>query len=413
MGIAKEDLEAGARCFHVEKQGGPGGVAVQQKLVSVKVLKVDKTFALVETEQGKRRYVPFSQLQRDDGWVREREKRESEKRARIAREAKPPEPLKFTLADKLMTPETTSNKGATESDREEARRAIEELRVQSTSPPPSAPAPKPVDRSKRLTAAEKNKALDTYLEALEAGMTLDEAIELCGVNETTVRRYQEMRKRGIPLKDSILGRIPGSKTRSAEERRRIAIAALTEYPDNMRASIGLCVEVSNIHKYIKQLREGLLGEVPPEAKQPRLAAGAGHRKTIAAWEAAQKQAEAAQKQAEAAPVAAETPSPPAVRLVPPPAAVEPPAPPPAPPPEPPPEPGARILEARVSELEGELEALRGARVEATALRAELERVLAEKPDAPEALARELKDMKAENERLRARIAKLLTLIAED
>lgn len=133
MTIKRDELYEGGYCFLKSRQHFAGGMGTSEKLRRAKVLKVVRAGAKVEILDSKRILtVPFGQLAPDEEWLDERDRREEQKKKRNAQlrlvpDGEVPEPLTYSLKDKL-----DSAVQATE--RQQALEAINQLRNPVTDP---------------------------------------------------------------------------------------------------------------------------------------------------------------------------------------------------------------------------------------------------------------------------------------
>lgn len=111
MAIARDELYENGQAFLIVQQPGAGGAARAYAQKPVKVLEIMRGAARVRREDGREITVKFSDLVADHEWLDERDKKEEDKKARVARESKlelveavPPrnaEPLKVSMADMI------------------------------------------------------------------------------------------------------------------------------------------------------------------------------------------------------------------------------------------------------------------------------------------------------------------------
>lgn len=227
MAIRRDELVKGQWLYEKSRHSA-GGAAVQVYRRRVKVLDWNRGAALVQFEDGREKTIPFNDLEPDDAWLEEYQKKQEEKRARIAQErelslvAAPKEPekpaLTYTLAEKLAAEdeeeqdeepaeETIAQRRA----REEAMRAIDALKsAPQPSPTPQATLPStfPYDYT---TREGREEAARYACSRLDAGASLREVSPALRVTVGTLSRWVDAVRSGVPLNASV-GRPVGAKS---------------------------------------------------------------------------------------------------------------------------------------------------------------------------------------------------------
>lgn len=157
MTIAREELIVGGRCFFKTRPTGLGGLNTAWKLQSVTVKKVERGAATIEFDDGRSILASFKQLEADENFLDERERKEQQKKDRIQRERLLSEQLAdgtlaaptltYTLEEKLRATERDDDaeeQGASEDERAAALKQIEALKFGAPKPEPVVePEPEP------------------------------------------------------------------------------------------------------------------------------------------------------------------------------------------------------------------------------------------------------------------------------